>query len=187
MSRFAGFLLLILGLVVFAGCEKKQGRLTMPTPTVSIAQPIEKKTADYQDFTGRTDAIDTVEIRARVTGYLVKVNFKDGDIVKKDTVLYQIDPRPYQASYDVAKGNVERLQGQKMLADIQVARYKKLAAKGAASQQDLDQYVAQQAENLGSLDSAKGQLEQAKLNLDFCTITAPITGKMSRTFLLPAT
>ena len=185
IGRFPGFLLLLLGFAILAGCEKKQGRLTMPTPTVSIARPIEKKTADYQDFTGRTDAISTVEIRARVTGYLVAVNFKDGDIVEKGKVLYQIDPRPYQASYDVAKGNVERLQGQKMLVDIQVARYKKLAAKGAASQQDLDQYVGQQAENLGSLDSAKGQLEQAKLNLDFCTISAPITGKMSRTFFTP--
>lgn len=182
IRRFPGVLLLLSGLAIFAGCEKKQGRTTPPTPTVSVAKPLQRQLADFQDFTGRTDARVTVDIRARVTGYLVAVKFKDGDMVKEGEVLYQIDPRPYQASYDVAKGNVERLEGQKKLVDIQVERYKKLAAKGAASKQELDQYIGQQEENLGSLVSARGQLDQAKLNLGFCTITAPITGKMSRAY-----
>ncbi len=184
-ARTPGLVLLFFGLAALAGCGRKPARTALPTPTVSVAQPIQRKLADFQDFTGRTDAISTVDIRARVTGYLVKVNFKDGDIVKEGTVLYEIDPRPYQASYEVAKGNLERLQGQKMLVDIQVERYKKLAAKGAASKQELDQYLGQQAENAGSLVAAKGQLDQAKLNLDFCTITAPITGKMIRTYFMP--
>ena len=118
-----------------------------------------------------------------MSGYLVKVNFKDGDIVKEDDLLYQIDPRPFQADLDQAKGNVERLEAEKKLLAIQVDRYRKLAEKGAGSQQDLDQYLAQQAENIGALKSAQAQVEQAELNLGFTRIAAPIAGKISRTLL----
>jgi RND family efflux transporter MFP subunit len=103
--------------------------------------------------------------------------------VQKGQLLYQIDPRPFQAALDAAKGVLERLEAEKKLLIIQVDRYQKLAEKGAGSQQDLDQYVAQQAENIGSINASKAQVEQAQLNLGFTTIEAPIAGKMSRTLL----
>jgi RND family efflux transporter MFP subunit len=148
-----------------------------------VAVPIEKTVADHEDFTGRTDAVSYVDIRARVSGYLVKVNFKDGDIVKLNQLLYQIDPRPFEAALDQANGVLEKLQAEKKLLDIQVDRYRKLAAKGAASQQDVDQYFAQQAENIGAIKAAEAQVEIAKLNLEFTRITAPVAGKLSRTKL----
>lgn len=173
----------IFALLVIGGCGHKAPPATPPAPTVSVAVPIARDVVDHEEFIGRTDAVSRVDIRARVSGYLVQVNFKDGDIVKANDLLYQIDPRPFEDDLAMAKGNVERLDAQKKLLDIQVDRYRKLAEKGAASQQDLDQYRAQQAENIGALKSAQAQVARAQLNLDFTRITAPIAGRLSRTFL----
>ncbi len=176
------------GLLVAAllsGCGEPPPLAPPAVPKVTVSRPITRKVTDYEDFTGRTDAVSTVDIRARVTGYLVQVNFKDGDIVKADALLYQIDPRPFQAALDQAKGQVEHLEAEKKLFAIQVDRYTKLAAKSAASQQDVDQYRAQQAENIGSLKAAQAQVDMANLNLGFTRIAAPITGKISRTLITP--
>jgi len=170
-------------LVVLAGgCERKH----LPAgpsgpPVIPVARPVVREVEDFEDFTGRTDAVNYVDVRARVTGYIVKVTFKDGDFVKRGDLLYQIDPRPYQATLDRNKGDVVRLEGQKQLIDIQVDRYTKLVAKGAASQQDLDMYLGQRAENAGALAAARAAVEYADLNLKFCTIASPIAGKLSRT------
>ncbi len=173
-----------LGAMFLNGCgSATPSPVAVPVPLVDVSRAIERDVVDYEDFTGRTDAVSQVDIRARVSGYLVKVHFKDGDIVKQGDLLYEIDPRPFQADLDQAQGQVERLQAQKRLLVIQVDRYRKLAAKGAGSQQDLDQYLAQQAENIGALKAAQAQVERAKLNLDFTRITAPITGEISRTLL----
>jgi RND family efflux transporter MFP subunit len=154
-----------------------------PVPVVNVSQPIAKEVVDYEEFTGRTDAVSTVDIRARVNGYLDKVTFKDGDIVKLGALLYQIDPRPFEAALAQALGQVERLEAQKKLLVIQVDRYRELAKKGAGSQQDLDQYLAQQAENVGELKAAQAQVQVAKLNLDFTRVSAPLTGRISRTLI----
>jgi RND family efflux transporter MFP subunit len=154
-----------------------------PTPLVQVSLPIAKETSDYEDFTGRTDAVSSVQIRARVSGYLVKVHFTDGKIVHQGDLLYEIDPRPFQADLDQAKGQLEQLQSQKKLLDIQVERYRKLAQTQAGSQQELDQYLAQQAGNIGALKAAQAQVDRAALNLDFTKITAPITGQIGRTLL----
>lgn len=182
MSQRCLFLSIFIGTFLLTGCTHKPPPAAPPVPEVEVSVPIEREVTDYEDFTGRTDAVYSVDIRARVTGYLVKVNFKDGDQVKANDVLYEIDPRPYQAELDRAKGQVEKLEGQKKLLQIQVDRYTKLVAKGAASQQELDTYIGQQAENLGGLAAAKSQVIYADLNLQFCTIKSPISGQISRTF-----
>jgi RND family efflux transporter MFP subunit len=169
--------------IMLVGCHRMPAIVPPAVHKVDAALPIEKEVVDHEDFTGQTDAVSRVDIRARVSGYLVKVNFKDGDIVKQGTLLYQIDPRPFQAALDQANGTLERLVADKALLDIQVDRYRKLAEKGAGSQQDLDQYLAQQAENIGAINSAKAQIEIAQLNLDFTRIESPISGKISRTLL----
>src|SRR5437899_245328 len=97
MSQRCLFLLGLSGMFFLAGCAHKPPPAAPPVPEVSVSVPIERDVTDYEDFTGRTDAVYSVDIRARVTGYLVKVNFKDGELVKADDVLYEIDPRPYQA------------------------------------------------------------------------------------------
>jgi RND family efflux transporter MFP subunit len=171
--------------LALAGCVPAPQVVAPPTPKVTVSQPIARELTDYEDFTGRTDAVSTVDIRARVTGYLDKVNFRDGDIVKEGTLLYQIDPRPFQAALDQARGQVERLVAEKKLLEIQVDRYTKLAERGAGSQQDLDQYKAQQAENIGAMKAAQAQVAMAELNLGFTRVTAPLTGRISRTLITP--
>ena len=145
-----------MGFLALSGCGAEPPPPAPQTPEVSVAVPVAKEFADYEDFTGKTDAVSKVDIRARVSGYLIKVAFKDGDIVKKGDLLYEIDPRPFQADLDQAMGDVERLEAEKKLLVIQVDRYRKLAEKGAGSQQDLDQYLAQQAENVGGVEIGPG-------------------------------
>lgn len=184
MNRRFFWIISATGLLLSAvGCEKEQPQAKPHLPAVDVAIPVAKPVAGYEDFIGRTDAVSKVDIRARVSGYLVKVAFTDGDHVKKGQLLYEIDPRPFQAELDQALGTVERLEAEKKLLAIQVDRYTKLAAKGASSQQDLDEYIAKQAENVGAIKAAKANVEKAELNLDFTKITAPIDGKIGRTLI----
>lgn len=171
--------------IALAGCGQTPPIVAPPTPKVTASRPLVREVTDYEDFTGRTDAVSTVDIRARVTGYLDKVSFRDGDVVKQDALLYQIDPRPFQAALDQARGQVERLVAEKKLLEIQVDRYTKLAERGAGSQQDLDQYRAQQAENVGAMKAAQAQVAIAELNLGFTRVAAPIPGRISRTLITP--
>ena len=183
MSRHALLIFGVLGVLISSGCHRALPPSGPVEINVDVAVPIERDVVNREEFTGRTDAVSRVDIRARVSGYLNKVHFKDGDYVKLNDLLYEIDPRPFQADVDMAKGSLERLGAQKKLLDIQVDRYRKLAEKGAGSQQDLDQYIAQQAENIGALKTAQAQLEQAELNLGFTKIMAPVAGRISRTLL----
>lgn len=180
-SRVSVFFLIGI-LILGASCSQKpKTEAQAPITEVIIDQPKSLVLAENLVLTGRLDAVVNVDIRSRVTGYLDKVYFKDGQYVKKGDPLYLIDPRPYQAKLDTAKGDVERLEGEKKLAEIQVERYKKLSEKGAASKQEYDIWIGKQAENLGGLASAKAQVIYNQLNLDFCKIYSPIDGQISRT------
>jgi membrane fusion protein, multidrug efflux system len=168
------------------GCSRGPSQLAPPEPpAVPVSQPVRRVVTDYVDFTGRTDAEQAVDIRARVTGYLVKMPFKEGAEVKKDDLLFVVDPRPYQAQLDQAEGQVNRYQAQLDLAKTTYARFKGLGAAepGAVSKQALDQYSAQVAEADATLKAAKSSLEVYKLNLSFCQVTSPIDGQVSRYYL----
>jgi multidrug efflux system membrane fusion protein len=154
-------------------------------PAVPVSHPVNRVVTDYVDFTGRTDAIQAVDIRARVTGYLVEIPFKEGAEVKKNELLFVVDPRPYQAQLDQAEGQVNRFQAQLDLAKTTYARYQGLSTSepGAVSKQALDQYKAQVAEADAALKAAKASLEVYKLNVSFCKVTSPIDGQVSRYYL----
>ena len=159
----------------------------MPPPPpdaidVSVAVPLSSPVTDYIEFTGRTDAVYAVDVRARVNGYLVKVRFKDGQFVKTGDVLFEIDPRPYEAALARAKGDLARAKGEQTLGEVQVKRYTKLVKENAASQQSLDEWVGKLAASSGSVEAAKAEVLSAQLNLDFCTISSPIDGQVSRAF-----
>jgi RND family efflux transporter MFP subunit len=148
---------------------------------VTVSEPASRTVTDYFEFPGQTEAVGEVEIRARVTGYLMKVNFVDGQNVKKGDLLYEIDPRPYQASLDRAKGDLSRLLALTDKAKADLARSERLRPSGAVSQEEYEQHVADLAVDKASVQSAQAAIRDAELNLEFTKITSPIDGRVSRT------
>jgi RND family efflux transporter MFP subunit len=169
------------GLPVLAGCKKQTAQAAPPPPpTVTFAQPIVREVIDYDEYTGRMTAVEEVEVRARVKGYLQSIGFKDGDDVKKDQVLFQIDPRPFEATYKTALGQVDQLKARRIKNDADVKRYQDLVPKGAASQQDLDRAIGELGETVAGIGSAEAEVERARLDLEYAKVTAPIDGMISR-------
>jgi RND family efflux transporter MFP subunit len=167
------------------GCSRPSAPAAAPPAAaeVTVTEPQPVRVPEYLEVTGRIDAELLVDVRSRITGYLTKVAFRDGQFVTKGDLLYEIDVRPYAAQLAAAAGTVEQLAGQRRFLEVQVDRYGKLAAKGAASQQEFDSYKARLEENTGAIAAARAQHESARLNVEFCSITAPITGQISRTQL----
>jgi multidrug efflux system membrane fusion protein len=175
-------LLLLAG--VLAGCSQTPPAAANPElPVVPVSHPVEREVTDTVEYTGRTDAVNSVGIRARVTGYLVKMPFKEGAEVKKDDLLFEIDPRPYKAQLDAANAQIALSEAQYKLAQTTYARDVPLAAKGAVSQQDLDQDKASVDETAARIKAAQASAEVYKLNLDFTQVTSPIDGQVSRYYL----
>ncbi len=172
-------------LVAVGSCRNKPPQVAPPeAPVVPISRPVEREVTDYVDYTGRTDAVNSVNVQARVTGYLVKMPFKEGAEVKTDDLLFEIDPRPYQAQLDQAQAQVHLYEAQLKLATANYARGKELSkTPGAISQQDLDAYQAQEEEASAALKAAKSSLEVYNLNLAFTRVTSPIDGEVSRYYL----
>ncbi len=167
--------------LVLAGCTKPALKPPAPPPEVTVAKPVVREVTDYFEFPGQTEAVDMVEIRARVTGYLDKVNFVDGQNVKKGELLYEIDPRPYQAALDRAKGELARLLALADKAKADLARSERLRPSGAISQDEYELRVANLAVYKASIQSAEAAIREAELNLGFTKITSPIDGRVSRT------
>ncbi|MEN9665250.1 MAG: hypothetical protein RLZZ326_1613, partial [Planctomycetota bacterium] len=168
-----------------AGCARPPAPPPPPPPVPEVTVvPFEPRvTPEWIEVTGRIEAVSTVDIRSRITGYLTEVVFRDGQFVHAGERLYEIDARPYQAKLLEAQGNVEKLLGERRFNEVQVDRYTKLVAKGAASQQELDTHKARREENTGALAAARAEVESARLNVEFCTIVSPIDGLIGRTQL----
>ncbi|MHC5540213.1 efflux RND transporter periplasmic adaptor subunit [Singulisphaera rosea] len=172
--------------VVLSGCGQDEPVIppTKP-PTVVVSAPITDEITDFEEFTGRTDAIFSVDVRARVTGYLDKVQFKDGDEVKEGDLLFEIDPRPYAA--DLARNESNILQGIARLnrLDADLRRVKNLYSKGGVSREEFDRVTGDRAEAEAAVGIAKANHDLAKLNVTFTRITAPISGRLSRRLIDP--
>ena len=181
-SHFLMFSVLVVTLsLVLVSCKREPPALAAtPPPVVMVSQPVEREITDYYEYTGRTAAVTTVGVRARVSGYLVKVNFREGAVVKKGDLLFQIDSRPFQAVLVEAKGQVAQWEAKLARAEADVARYERLLPKGAASQKDLDQAVADRGEAQAAIQSARGAVDRAALDLEFTKVTAPISGRIGR-------
>jgi membrane fusion protein, multidrug efflux system len=168
-------LLLPIGL---AGCGQQGDQEGGPSePMVRVAMPSKSEVQDYEYFTGRTVAKEYEEIRPQVSGYLVKINFKPGSDVKKDEVLFQIDQRPYKAALDQAKSQVALNEAKLSLAVASLARGNEIAkTKGAISQQELDQLAAEEKAAAAAVQSAKANVESAKLDFEFTDVISHTTG-----------
>jgi multidrug efflux system membrane fusion protein len=171
-------------LVVINGCrEPPPPQDNSKLATFAVSHPVKRQVTDYVDYTGRTAAVQAEEIKARVTGFLLDMPFKEGDEVKKDDVLFKIDPRPYQAQYDQADAQVGLYESQLKLAKANYARdlelFKKTNGAGV-SKQALDADLAQQEQAEAAVRAAKASLEIYKLNLEYTVVKSPIDGQAGR-------
>jgi RND family efflux transporter MFP subunit len=151
-----------------------------PPPTVTVAKPVTKEITEWDDFIGRFEAIDQVEIRARVTGYLDKVHFTDGTLVKAGDPLFTIDQRPYKAALEQAEATVASAQVRVEFASNDLERAESLRRTGNIADQVLDQRRSNYLTARAELDRAQAVSRQARLDLDFTEIKAPLGGRISR-------
>jgi RND family efflux transporter MFP subunit len=169
-----------------AGCARMQAQNPPPPPpAVKVSLPVMKEVTDYEDFPGRMEAVNSVSLRARVTGYLDKVNFKEGAIVNKDEVLFEIDPRSYAAELARAEGNVAQSDGHLKRLDHDFDRAAMLLPRGAVGREEYDKVAGDRVEARGALDVAKASLEMARLNLAWTKVRAPLTGRISSRYVDP--
>jgi RND family efflux transporter MFP subunit len=150
-----------------------------PPPEVTVASPLVRRLTEWDEFTGRFEPIQQVEIRARVSGYLQEIGFEDGDDVEPGQMLFVIDPRPYQATVDQVKAQIEQAQSRLTLAGLEQARAAQLVTTSAVAKATLDARDAELQAARASLASAQAQLRQAELNLGFTRVTAPFAGRAS--------
>ena len=148
-----------------------------------VSNPVEREVTDYTDFTGLVSAIDSVEVRARVFGFLDKVNFKEGALVKKGDVLYEIDPRTYQVAVDQAKAKVQTDEAQLRYASSDYDRNVAGSKAGAVSKEDLDKSLAAKDVQVSTVLADKADLASKQLDLDFTKVIAPINGRIGRTIV----
>ena len=148
-------------------------------PQVTVARPIVKELAEWMEFTGQFVPVERVELRARVTGYLTEVHFRDGHLVKAGDPLYTIDPRPFRIALDDANARAAEAQAALDLAEVQLERTRRLTSDEFASRATLDERTAELGRARGALDAAKAAVASAELNLSFADVRAPISGRTS--------
>src|SRR5436190_14570266 len=176
MAKRLLFALALIGL----GCNRKPAEGPPAGPVaVTVSYPIEREVADYGEYTGRTAAVDSVEVRARVWGYLDKINFKEGAIISKGDVLFQIDDRPYKAALAQAEGSLGAAQARLNRVEADLARVKKLP-ENTVSPQEMDKYIGDRSEAAAQVEALKANVQQAKLDLEYTKVIAPISGRVSR-------
>ena len=167
---------------VNAGCSTSgsaQPKTPAP-PEVSVAEVICKQIGDNDEFTGRLEAVHAVEVRPRVSGYLQSVRFKEGEIVREGDLLFQIDPRPFQAEVDRLKGELSQARAQLSRAQSDFQRAERLHNNDGMSAEEYDRRAAVRNEAQARIASTEGALRGAELNLEFTRVTAPIMGRVGR-------
>ncbi len=178
------FCLLLVVLLLGPGCQAGTPPASAPgVPGVPVSQPVQRPVTDFVDFTGRTDAVQSVNIVARTTGYLVKIPFEEGAEVKKGQLLFQIDPQPYEAQVHLGEAQVATSKAQLDLAKSNLTRASSLTKNNGISAQELDQYKSAYDQAVAQLEAAQANLEIYRLNLQYTHVTSPIDGQVSRYFL----
>jgi len=180
-----GLVLLLLGSLLL-GCQRAAPKLVPPKPPeVAIDLPTRQVVTEFEEFTGRTMAVYTVELRARVSGYLDRVFFQDGALVKTGDPLFEIDPRSYRSAVAGAQATIDQLQARLERLTRQEDRRRRLLDTRAVTDEELEQSTFDRAETKAELEAAQATKQLADLNLSFTQIIAPITGRISRRMVDP--
>jgi RND family efflux transporter MFP subunit len=168
---------------LFCGCERKSETRTPPPPEVIVSQPLKKEVTQYLEFTGTTAALEFVQIRARVEGWLDSISFEPGSEVKKGDLLFVIDPRPFQAQVDEREASLKGREAELQLKEANLRRAQHLLSTASISQLQYDVQSAEESVAKAQVGIVKADLEKAQLNLAYTQVVAPISGRVSRNYV----
>jgi membrane fusion protein (multidrug efflux system) len=171
--------------LALSGCNKQGPNQAPPPPEVNVITAATQPITVYEEYVGQTEAVDTVEIRARISGILERQGFEDGARVKRGELLFVIDPQPYIAVLAQAKAALAQTQASHLNSKQSLERIRPLLADKAISQQDLDTAIARESTDAANVDAAKAQVKTAELNLEYATISAPRDGVISKALVKP--
>jgi len=171
---------LLTALVLMAGCSESPQKQTSapPPPVVTVAKPIKRTVVDRDEYVGRFVAIDSVEIRARVSGYLDRIDFTDGQMVKQGDLLFTLDKRPFQTALDQAVGNLEQARANLAFADTDLARGAQLVKERTITEQTFDQRTQAKRVAEATVRAREAAVANAKLDLEFTELRAPVAGRI---------
>lgn len=175
----------ILALALLCGCKTAPVVTPAAAPSVTVAHPVTRAVSDYFDFTGNTAAINSVTLVARVEGYLEKIHFTDGAVVRKGQLLFTIQQDQYKAQLQQALANVAAQKAALWHANVEFARYSRLVKQDAATQTEVDQWHFKRDAATADLLAAQAQVVIANLNLSYTTVTAPFDGRIGRHLVDP--
>ena len=168
-------------IVLFVGaCKKSPPPAPPPPPAVTIAKPLKHEIIEWDEFIGQLEAVETVDVRARVGGFITSAPFQDGALVKKGDLLFELDPRPFQATLDAADANVERAQAEIELARSELSRQTKLRADQAGTEKEFQDARSKLRTAEASAMEARAKQTSAALDVEFTKVHAPIAGRISR-------
>jgi len=178
LPTLVALLLLAAGI---AGCDQTESQAQQgppPAPQVTVAQPVKKLVADRQEYVGRFVAVDAVEVRARVSGYLEAIHFRDGQMVKKGDLLFTIDRRPFQHALEQARASLDQARANLAFADADLERGQSLKLDSTITRQSLDQRVQAKRVAEATVKAQEAAVQQAELDLEFTELRAPVAGRM---------
>jgi len=178
-AALPGVLATALGVLALTGC-RHAADTTPPPAKVTVAHPVERQLTDWDEYTARLEAIDSVEVRARVSGYLESVHFREGSVVKKGDLLFLIDPRPYEAQLRRAEGDLELAKSRLNLAQKNLARVAFLIKSNAMSKEEAETRAAVVRQAEAGVAASQAAVDAAKLDVEFTRVTAPVSGRVSR-------
>jgi RND family efflux transporter MFP subunit len=172
--------------VLTAGCDQGQPQASQqvaPPPTVSVSQPVQREIVEWDEYTGRFDATQTVEMRARVSGYLNEVRFKDGQEVRQGDLLFVVDPRPFERALEQSRAELFAANTKVENANLDVARGQQLIDRKIISDKTFDDRMSLLRDAQAAVKVAEAKVKSAELDLSFSTVVAPISGRIGRTMV----
>jgi RND family efflux transporter MFP subunit len=179
IRRATGLALVAASAAIVLASEAALAQGAPPAPPVQVSAPLAKRVTNWDEYTGRFEAKEQVEVRARVSGFLDSLHFRDGAVVQKGDLLFTIDQRPYKLAVDVARAEVVRAQAQVQLAQNEVERAEGLTQNRTITARDVDQRRANLNSAIGQLQGAEANVKTAELNLEWTQVRAPIAGRIS--------